>query len=217
MAQLSDINGRLLDLSSKLSQVQEIAHNGAGSLTDANGIPSGFPIDQMFQITREVADILDQLVATTLGDDANRAHQARQDVADPANAMLILSIYVRLLDMYQHVFDLVQAEVSQTIPSPDSAFRFWKLPDVTVGSFAVESSPSLQMSLTIQLAEDFLTRLSGATASVNASIRSGEVPQPADGFAGAIEGSYDAVKGKEEHLRKHLVQLRAEIEALLDD
>lgn len=213
MAQLSDINGRLLDLSSKLSQVQEIAQKGG----DANVIPGGFPIDQMFQITREVADILDQLAATTVSDDAAKAQQARQDVADPANSMLVLSIYVRLLDMYQHVFDLVQAELSQTVPGPDAAFRFWKLPDVTVGSFAVESSPSLQMSLTIQLAEDFLLRLSGATADVNSSVRNGDMQQPADGFAGAIEGSYDAVKGKEENLRKHLVHLRAEIEALLDD
>lgn len=217
MAQLSDINSRLLALSSSLSQVQELAHTGCANESFKAG---GFPIDQMFQLTREVADILDQLSATTLAEDVARAHQARLDAADPANSMLVLSIYVRLLDMYQKVFDLVQAELSQT--SSDAAFRLWKLPDVTVGSFAVESSPSLQMSLTIQLAEDFLSRLSNATAAVDSSLRNGDIQpgQAANGssvFAGVIEGSYQAVTGKEEGLRKHLVELRGEIEALLDD
>lgn len=123
--------------------------------------------------------------------------------------MFILSTYVRLLDMYQRVFSLVHTElVSQTDSS--ATFSFWKLPDVTVGSFAVESSPFLQMSLTVQLAEEFLSRLRGSTA------RWSGAGNAASMFAGVVDVSFQAFRDREEALAKHLVELRSEIEPLID-
>ena len=223
MAQLNDINARLLDLSSVLHQQQHLAtYNGQAvehNASESAGV-HGFPIDEMFKLTGNVADILDRLPAKGSGESLSSAAAARMDTSDPGNSMFVLATYVRLLDMYQKVFGLVRLEVSQG--DVGTAFRSWHLPDVQVGSFAVESSPSLQMSLTVQLAEEFLCRLRAATALLGPTIANGgklEVPGLANNksmFSDVVDVSFRAVKTKEDCLGKHLAELRDEIEALLD-
>ncbi|UPK93782.1 hypothetical protein LCI18_004717 [Fusarium solani-melongenae] len=210
MAQLSDINARLLDLASALPSPQEVAQNGPslGRPADERFRSQGFPIEDMFKLTRRVADILEKPPTDTPDRDGARGHHSTIDGADPGNAMFILSTYVRLLDMYQRVFSLVHAELSRA--DSGATFSFWKLPAVTVGSFAVESSPFLQMSLTIQLAEEFLCRLRGSTA------RWSGAGNAASMFAGVVDVSFQAFRDREEALAKHLVELRSEIEPLLD-
>ncbi|CAM1509417.1 Fc.00g031560.m01.CDS01 [Cosmosporella sp. VM-42] len=210
MAQLSDVNARLLDLSSALPSTQDTARNGPslGRPTDERFKGQGFPIDEMFKLTRRVADILEQ-PPSSAPSESPRARHSTVDSSDPGNSMFILSTYVRLLDMYQKVFSLVHSELSHA--DSGATFRFWKLPDVTVGSFAVESSQFLQMSLTIQLAEEFLSRLRNSTACWSRAGTNG-----ASMFSGVVNVSFQAVKDQEESLSKHLVQLRSEIEALLD-
>ncbi|KAF5017433.1 hypothetical protein F66182_10637 [Fusarium sp. NRRL 66182] len=203
MAQLSDINARLLDLASALPSPQD--GPSMGRPADERFRSRGFPIEDMFKLTRRVADILERPPSSN---DGTKMHHSI-DGSDPGNAMLVLSTYVRLLDMYQRVFSLVHTElVSQADSS--AAFSFWKLPDVTVGSFAVESSPFLQMSLTIQLAEEFLSRLRGSTA------RWSGAGSAASMFAGVVDVSFQAFRDREEALAKHLVELRSEIEPLID-
>ncbi|KAH6952807.1 hypothetical protein DER45DRAFT_361590 [Fusarium avenaceum] len=204
MAHLSDINARLLDLASALPSPQDGPL--IGRPVDERFRSQGFPIEDMFKLTRRVADILEKPPSSN---DSNKIHHSTIDGSDPGNAMFILSTYVRLLDMYQRVFSLVHTElVSQTDSS--ATFSFWKLPDVTVGSFAVESSPFLQMSLTIQLAEEFLSRLRGSTA------RWSGAGNAASMFAGVVDVSFQAFRDREEALAKHLVELRSEIEPLID-
>ncbi|RSM03871.1 hypothetical protein CDV31_010271 [Fusarium ambrosium] len=212
MSQLSDINARLLDLASALPSPQEVAQNGPslGRPADERFRSQGFPIEDMFKLTRRVADILEKQPPVDTPDrDGNRSHHSTIDGTDPGNAMFILSTYVRLLDMYQRVFSLVHAELSRA--DSGATFSFWKLPAVTVGSFAVESSPFLQMSLTIQLAEEFLCRLRGSTARWSGGNATG-----ASMFAGVVDVSFQAFRDREEALAKHLVELRSEIEPLLD-
>ncbi|RSL58591.1 hypothetical protein CEP54_007704 [Fusarium duplospermum] len=210
MAQLSDINARLLDLASALPSPQEVAQNGPslGRPADERFRSQGFPIEDMFKLTRRVADILEKPPVDTPDRDGNRSHHSTIDGTDPGNAMFILSTYVRLLDMYQRVFSLVHAELSRA--DSGATFSFWKLPAVTVGSFAVESSPFLQMSLTIQLAEEFLCRLRGSTARWSGGNAGASM------FAGVVDVSFQAFRDREEALAKHLVELRSEIEPLLD-
>ncbi|KAM5350363.1 hypothetical protein ACJ41O_006868 [Fusarium nematophilum] len=207
MAQLSDINARLLDLAAALPPPGEAARDGPslGKPSDERFRAQGFPIEEMFKLTRRVADILDKPLSSTPERDGVGA---TIDGSDPGNAMLVLSTYVRLLDMYQRVFALVHAEVSHADPST-TMFNFWKLPDVTVGSFAVDSSPFLQMSLTIQLAEEFLSRLRDSTAARWSSSGTSM-------FAGVVDVSFQAFWDREEAMAKHLVELRGEIERLLD-
>ncbi|KAJ4014521.1 hypothetical protein NW752_007286 [Fusarium irregulare] len=205
MAQLSDINARLLDLASALPSPQDGPF--LGRPVDERFRSQGFPIEDMFKLTRRVADILERPPSSNEG---NKMHHSTIDGSDPGNAMFILSTYVRLLDMYQRVFTLVHTELlSQT--NSTTTFSFWKLPAVTVGSFAVESSPYLQMSLTIQLAEEFLSRLRGSTARW-----SGVGNAASSMFSGVVDVSFQAFRDREEALAKHLVELRSEIEPLID-
>ncbi|KAG6110220.1 hypothetical protein E4U13_005470 [Claviceps humidiphila] len=225
MSQLNEINSRLLDLASVLPQLATARCNiqmydGAGD----EGYPiQGFPIDEMFKLTRRVADVLDRICGE------KDPVTPRMDSSDPGNSMFVLSIYVRLLDMFKKVFSLVRTELLQA--DAEEAFRFWRLPEVQIGSFAVDPSPSLQMSLTIQLAEEFLVRLRTATSSLDPALANGHGQKNSTGggvamedcavngksmFSDVVDVSYRAVKTKEESLGKYLVDLRDEIEALLE-
>ncbi|KAG5979035.1 hypothetical protein E4U55_005634 [Claviceps digitariae] len=227
MAQLTEINSRLLDLASVLPQPGTAQCNiqlfgGPGDETFPN---QGFPVEEIFQLTRRVADLLDGL----RGEKGSTA--TRMDSSDPGNSMLVLSTYVRLLDMYQKIFSLVSMELAQA--DAEATFRFWRLPDVQVGSFAVIPIPPLQMSLTIQLAEEFLARLRAATAALDLATSNGpdhksggsggaggEMDDCSNGksmFSDVVDISYRAVKKKEESLAKHLAELRDEIQAILDE
>ncbi|WKT49761.1 hypothetical protein QSH57_014708 [Fusarium oxysporum f. sp. vasinfectum] len=196
MAQLSDINARLLDLASALPSPQDGPLMGRP--VDERFRSQGFPIEDMFKLTLRVADILKKPPSNN---DGSKIHHSNIDGSDPGNAMFILSTYVRLLDMYQRVFSLVHTELA-TQTDTGTTFSFWKLPAVTVGSFAVESSPFLQMSLTIQLAEEFLSRLRGSTARWSGAGNAASV------FAGVVDVSFQAFRDREEALAKHLVELR---------
>jgi hypothetical protein len=218
MAELNEINVRLLELSTALSEAQE-ATQPLGRPSNERFRDNGWPIDEMFNLTQRVAEILDQLAGTAT---------ERRASADPGNSMFVLSTYVRLLDMYQKVFGLVQTELAQTDPdemliiASEGVFQFWKLPNVNIGSIPVNSTPSLAMFLTAQLADNFLGRLRKATAALDASLRN---PKNAtvNGQAGSgtsatslfVDVSYDMVKNREETLTKHLAELRKELASII--
>ncbi|KAH8168846.1 Fungal transcriptional regulatory protein [Sarocladium implicatum] len=224
MARLSETNTRLQALASLLPAQYE-----AG---DGSGPSQTFPVDEMFQLTTHVADVLDLLCASVkegglIGPEnvSGRPMQSKLDGTDPGSSMFVLSVYVMLLDLYHKVFTLVRSEVFQQAST--ATFAFWKLPDVTIGSFPVESTPSLQMSLTIQLAEEFLTRLRQSTATLDPARRSigkgGPGAMPGIGgaatpslFAGVVDASLHEIKTSEDSLRQELAALRDRIEGLLE-
>ncbi|KPM34816.1 hypothetical protein AK830_g11752 [Neonectria ditissima] len=201
MAHLSDLNARLLDLASALPARNDPSLSRP---TDERFKAGGFPIDDMFKLTRRVADALEQQPPPS-----DPSPPLSIDGSDPGNSMFVLATYMRLLDMYQKVFGLIRSELSQT--SSGARFRFWKLPDVTVGSFAVESSPFLQMSLTIQVAEEFLERLRSSAARWP-----GAGAASASMFAGVVDISFQAFRDREVALAKDLGELRSDIERSLD-
>lgn len=210
MARLSEINARLQALASLLPPEHDPACEGVSRHC--------FPVDEMFQHTRHVADLLDSLTTTEGQGQPARANTATKfDGSDPGSSIFVLSAYVMLLDLYHKVFAHVRSEVFQQ--ASRSTFSFWKLPDVTIGSFAVESTPSLQMSLTIQLAEEFLTRLRRSTAALDPSRRSTTVT-PNGGstslFTGVVDVSFQEIQHAEEGLRRELKALRERIEAMLE-
>lgn len=225
MARLSEINTRLQALASLLPAQYEAGDGSAPSQT--------FPVDEMFQLTTHVADVLDLLCAAIkdVGPSGQenvgaRSIQSKLDGSDPGSSMFVLSVYVMLLDLYHKVFTLVRSEVFQQ--GSTATFAFWKLPDVTIGSFAVESTPSLQMSLTIQLAEEFLSRLRKSTATLDPARRnqgpggSGSMPGPSSLgtspslFAGVVDASIHEIQRSEDSLRQELAALRDRIEGSLE-
>lgn len=225
MAQLSMVQSRLLELSSALARYKSTKQRSQSVVPAADetrlNVTVGsdaacFSVQELFGLTGQVSEILDQLYNAGIVQDESRV----MDETDPGNSMFVLSIYVRLLDMYQRVFTLVRSELSQS--DANTAFKFWKLPDVSVGSFAVNSSPFLQMSLTMQLAEEFLSRLRASTSALYKMVSRADsgsatgVQKGEEMFAGIVSASFQALQAREESLRKYLSDVRADIEALLD-
>lgn len=208
MAQLSSLNGRLLDLASILPQQQGAASSGRPA---ARGSP--FPIDEMYDLSGDVAKVLERLSKRDFKEDSFLGS------SDPGNSMFVLSIYVRLLDLYQRVFSLLRLELPQA--KSGSRFKLWKLPDVTVGTFTIDSIPTLQLSLTVQLGEELLSRLRKAIAGLLPDLRNDEeqaVSGAADGnsmFSEVVDVSSRAMKTKGESLAKALAEFRDEIEESL--
>jgi hypothetical protein len=212
MARLSEINARLQALASLLPAQYEAANGGVQSHT--------FPVDEMFQLTRQISEVLDQIFNPAKEEQPSSS--AKLDGSDPGSAMFVLSVYVMLLDLYHKVFTLIRSEVFQHASA--ATFTYWKLPDVTIGSFAVESTPSLQMSLTIQLAEDFLSRLRKTTSTLDSSRRDASLSAGAASTSGnqsifspVVDSSYREIKNSEESLRQELAALRDRIESMLEE
>ncbi|KAL8303274.1 hypothetical protein RB600_006947 [Gaeumannomyces tritici] len=79
--------------------------------------------------------------------------------ADSGSVLLALSTYVRLIDLYHRVFQLVDEEISLSSRGGGrlDAFKLCTLPDVSLGGiYPVAPSPVLQMTLTVRVAEEFL-------------------------------------------------------------
>lgn len=202
MAQLSDINVRLLALASILPQQQ------AGTRFAPDDVE--FPIDEMFDLSGSVATIMERLANKDFREDTFL------DGSDPGNSMFLLSIYVRLLDLYQRVFSLLRLELPQA--KSGARFKFWKLPEVTVGTFTVDSLPTLQLSLTVQLGEELLARLRKLMARLLPGLRNEEEralggrPDCHSMFSDVVDVSSRAIKTKGEGLAKDLANFRGEIE-----
>ncbi|KAK2026749.1 hypothetical protein LX32DRAFT_641572 [Colletotrichum zoysiae] len=231
MLRITEVNSRLFELSSDLSaQMDSSEEHGRSSMAstpdDGSSTTAPFPIDEMFKLTRHFADILAEMsppadVGSPASDDGSSQLARRlNSLSDPATCLFVLSTYVRLLDMYQKVFSCIHSELAQL--ESGKLFQSWKLPGVTVGSFAVDSTPSLQMSLTIQLAEEFLLQMRRATASLDPALRAdgssaGRASDVATSmFSGVVDVSFQALKRQEESLGRELKELRKAMEAFLD-
>ncbi|PNH62360.1 hypothetical protein VD0002_g5671 [Verticillium dahliae] len=226
MPRLSDINSRLFELSSALPYQIECAdgksHHGKSSQHHGNGsgrhrtVP--FPVDEMFKLSQQFAEAVQDITPSDgpakAPDTKTSRGKSLNSKADPGSSMFILSTYVRLLDMYQKVFSCIHGNLSQL--EAGDGLRYWKLPDVTVGSFAVDSTPSLQMSLTIQLAEEFLSQLRNAAASLGPGGSSGGRSSDGSMFSGVVDVSFQAIKSREDSLGKQLADLRRDMDAILD-
>ncbi|KAK2036659.1 hypothetical protein LZ31DRAFT_483110 [Colletotrichum somersetense] len=231
MLRITEVNSRLFELSSDLpAQMDSSEEHGRSSMAstpdDRSSTTAPFPIDEMFKLTRRFADILAEMsppadVGSPASDDGSSQLARRlNSLSDPATCLFVLSTYVRLLDMYQKVFSCIHSELAQL--ESGKLFQSWKLPGVTVGSFAVDSTPSLQMSLTIQLAEELLLQMRRATASLDPALRAdgssaGRASDVATSmFSGVVDVSFQALKRQEESLGKELKELRKAMEAFLD-
>jgi hypothetical protein len=167
----------------------------------------GFPIQSMFEASGRLVQVLGDITQTEGAD-------IRQAELDPGTGLLVLSTYVRLLDLYQKVFQLVHSEVA--VSSSCSTFRLCKLPDVSIGSFPVASALSLQMALTMRLAEDFLSNLRAATASFSQRLPDFATRcQQGGGQAslwGVVDVSFTAIREREQDVSRDLVEIRHKLE-----
>ncbi|KAI9155445.1 Isoflavipucine cluster transcription factor [Paramyrothecium foliicola] len=214
MSRFTEVHTRLQELSAALPAPETApASPVLGRPNDERFRRFGFPVDEVFRLTGDVADVLDAL---STGRSPNEG-TPRVSLSDPGNCLFVIALYVRLLDVFQRIFSLVRRELSHADSHVE--FQYWKLPDVSIGSIEVDSSPRFQMALTVQVAQQFLTRLRKSTAAL--SIKQAENGQPlfpnnASIFAGTVEDTLAAVQAKETSLADYLAGLRGELEAFKD-
>lgn len=217
LTQLSDINSALWGLSSLVpylvesgDEVDVYAYQSSESNNSTDGDESGqegFPIQSMFEVSGRLVRVLEEITQTEGAD-------VRQAELDPGTGLLVLSTYVRLLDLYQKVFQLVHSEVA--VSSPPATFRLCKLPDVSIGSFPVASALPLQMALTMRLAEDFLSNLRAATALFSQRLPDfatrGQQGGGQASLWSVVDVSFTAIREREQDVSRDVVEIRNKLE-----
>ncbi|KAH7319581.1 hypothetical protein B0I35DRAFT_429346 [Stachybotrys elegans] len=217
MARFSEIHSRLLELSGSLPSPDATAQSPAlGRPADERFRGSGFPVDEVFGLTGTVADIFEELCSA----DEPSTMQSRIDSSEPGNSLFALSMYVRILDIFQKIFSLVRRELAHAESHVE--FRYWKLPDVSIGSIEVDSSPRFQMFLAVQVALQFLTRLRKSATVLHSSAALDNGMQPSRGpngtsmFTGSVDNTITAIQSQEAALANFLSELRVELEVFRD-
>jgi hypothetical protein len=227
VSQLSDINDSLWKLTMALGALSEGGRNSntKSSKSEDEVLPS--PLDHVFGLSRALVQTLEGIGASNdvVGDAGHTpsfSQPPSECATDPGTWLLILSSHIRILDIYQKVFHVVQGDGLQQTPdgaflTSDGAFLTYKLPSVSVGPFPVEPSQSLRIALTLRLAEDFLCKLIRATPSwTPRAYATGTVSVPDSGLSvqvsRAIDSTLQAVRAKEERVCIQLGEMRRRIE-----
>ena len=87
---------------------------------------------------------------------------------DPGSGLLVLSCYLRVIDIYDKIFGHIRTCLAKTgTAEPLTQIR---LPGLTIGSFSLPSSSALQLTLFIQLAEQLLDRLRSIVALMDSTV-----------------------------------------------
>ncbi|KLU87207.1 hypothetical protein MAPG_06209 [Magnaporthiopsis poae ATCC 64411] len=160
---------------------------------------------------------------------------------DSGSVLLALSTYVRLIDLYHRVFQLVDEEISSSSRGGGQleTFKLCTLPDISLGGiYPVAPSPVLQMTVTVRVAEEFLDGLraemdmlgsdlvascpvtawtqSPASArnsmAVDAGLTAAILGNASISFAAAVQSAMFEVKVQEARIRQGLGAIKARLE-----
>lgn len=223
LAEISDINGKLWDVTASIPVLTD-------SLDDTDiytyrpienrelASDPSFSIDSMFKLSRRFINTLQEITASFPADSSSATSvqpiSVPKQQLDPGSSLLILSTYVRLLELFQKAFHLVNLELSVT--GGKEPLQLCKLPDVSLGSFQVVSSQNLQMILTIRLAEDFLADLRGAISLLNAAstpnLDATGGSRPSSLFSSVVAVSLNEVTVRERQIQNDLSTIRRRLE-----
>ncbi|ORY58488.1 uncharacterized protein BCR38DRAFT_477813 [Pseudomassariella vexata] len=119
-------------------------------------------VEELFQLSNDFLRILDTLYKSKV---EMRQTSRNVDNPDVAGWLLLLSVYLRILDVYEIVFSPLTESGARDQLSLEAS-RLWRLPQVIVGSMEIEFSPELRLSLIIKMAKQCLGRLSNSVARV---------------------------------------------------
>ena len=106
---------------------------------------------------------------------------------DPGSGLLVLSCYLRVIDIYDKIFGHVRMCVAKT--GTADPFTQIRLPGLTIGSFSLQSSSALQVTLFIQLAEQLLDRLRSIVALMDSTTLRGTKEEAGSGREDRQDGS----------------------------
>ncbi|ATY65456.1 Fungal transcriptional regulatory [Cordyceps militaris] len=230
MDQFFEIYARIRVLSQHLESLEQ----GQDYINGPGGKPNEFTVAELYKHTHQFVDVLERVVAIRSSaprGDSSSAAAARFadcpiDAGDLANGMFTVALYAQLLDVMQRLFTHVRAVLARADPKSDDTFAAWLLPEMNIGAASIGAHPAFHMSLTVQLAMQFLSRLRDATvflglagaAAINGS-GPASAPHGADGANVAVEMttlSFDNLKIKEGDLSKTLGVLQDELNDFMD-
>ncbi|OAQ99936.1 hypothetical protein LLEC1_04312 [Akanthomyces lecanii] len=221
MDQFFQIYARVRVLSANLERLEQ----GKDYSDGPDGKPNEFTVAELYKHTHEAIDVLERVVAVRAAPNTTAA-DCPLDATDAGNSMFTLSLYARLLDLLQRVFALVRGLLAQADPQKDDTFASWLLPEMNIGAASIGAHPAFHMSLTVQLAMQFLSRFRDATVVlglIDAAATNGAATTTtaqAGGPGGSSEAglglSYADIKNKEGNLSKLLGQLQDELNDFMD-
>lgn len=224
MDQFFQIYARVRVLSVNLERLEQGKDHSDGP----DGKPNEFTIAELYKHTHEVIDVLECVVAVR-GAPNTTAADCPLDATDAGNSMFTLSLYARILDLLQRVFALVRGLLAQADPRKDDTFPSWLLPEMNIGAASIGAHPAFHMSLTVQLAMQFLSRFREATVVfglIDAAATNGNAmhaggpsaPRRGSGAGGdaGLSLSYADIKNREGNLSKLLGQLQDELNDFMD-
>ncbi|KAM3511278.1 hypothetical protein MY11210_005079 [Beauveria gryllotalpidicola] len=197
-----------------------------------DGKPNEFTVAELYKHTHYLIEVLERMVAIKKASSDSATGQAELPLSatDPANCMLTVSLYARLIETLQYLFDHVRAVLADADPKLDDTFESYLLPTMNfgiAGGASLGAHPALHMSLTVQVGMQYLGRLRDATvflgltqgAETNGNGAHGpgasESPDP---IAGSAEISlwFANIKKMEGNLSKTLGQLQDELNDFMD-
>ena len=135
--------------------------------------------------------------------------------SDAGSALLVLSCYTRILDIYNGFFDLVLASLSH--PNGNDLLRRTRLPSFVIGSFSLHSSPTLQITLMIRFVEEVFERLRQVFSQMD-FLSGASNEEHADGLgsspdsAGVSEATIRATRCKETSVVRKMNELRRQLQ-----
>ena len=209
-------------------------HNQATATSLQNG--EEFAIDKTFSLSHELIGILNQLYPRFLREypDPNRpSHQPLMQSTstlmqqhgahnphsiprpssslDEGSILLILSSYLRVINIYDTIFSHIQNCISETNGRDRKASM--RLPRLNIGAFSLPSCSGMEITLIIQLAEQLLSRLREITSLMDSNTRPDENGSGGDVGQGRIpcritDTTLWCLRGRERELMKRMTQVK---------
>ncbi len=131
---------------------------------------------------------------------------------DPGTSLLMLSGYIRILDMYAKFFGLIAISLSTTKGKDLS--RHVQLPSLVIGTFSLHSSPALQITIIIRLVEEVFECLRNTISQVDLATSKDEDPDYSHGsiFHSVPEVTLQAIRVQESKIIKSINDLRRRLQ-----
>ena len=195
-----------------------------------------FAIDQTFLLSQQLIDILNELFPRFLKNSSLR-EQSRTPLLmqspsssprassntnqtpttdanpfasylDQGSILLVLSCYMRVIDIYDKICGHIRNCVSDT--SPAAKATQLTLPGLSIGGFSLHKSPAMKIMLMLQLAEQLLdcirdiVGLVGSPTSISGNFRRGGAS-----IGDVTDVTLQAIRLKDAEMAKKMAQVRA--------